>query len=84
MSPCGVEQVEGVEPSSSAWKADVLAVIRHLHLGGQRVNRTTLHNAAPHCYFGNRLTVSPRGVLKRALVLGLRMPTVFRGKRNQD
>ena len=25
-----VEQVKGVEPSSSAWKADVLAVVRHL------------------------------------------------------
>ena len=27
-----VEQVKGIEPSSSAWKADVLAVVRHLHL----------------------------------------------------
>ncbi len=26
-----LEQVKGVEPSSSAWKADVLAVVRHLH-----------------------------------------------------
>ena len=25
-----LEQVKGVEPSSSAWKADVLAVVRHL------------------------------------------------------
>ena len=28
---CCLEQVKGVEPSSSAWKADVLAVVRHLH-----------------------------------------------------
>ena len=26
-----MEQVMGVEPTSSAWKADVLAVVRHLH-----------------------------------------------------
>ena len=26
------EQVMGVEPTSSAWKADVLAVVRHLHV----------------------------------------------------
>lgn len=25
-----MEQVKGVEPSSSAWKANVLAVVRHL------------------------------------------------------
>ena len=29
-----MEQVEGIEPSSSAWKADVLAVVRHLHNNG--------------------------------------------------
>ena len=28
--PGFLEQVKGVEPSSSAWKADVLAVVRHL------------------------------------------------------
>ena len=27
-----MEQVKGIEPSSSAWKADILAVIRHLHI----------------------------------------------------
>ena len=27
-----LEQVMGVEPTSSAWKADVLAVVRHLHM----------------------------------------------------
>ncbi len=27
-----LEQAKGIEPSSSAWKADVLAVVRHLHL----------------------------------------------------
>lgn len=27
-----MEQVKGVEPSSSAWKADVLAVVRHLQM----------------------------------------------------
>ena len=26
-----MERVKGVEPSSSAWKADVLAVVRHPH-----------------------------------------------------
>ena len=26
-----MEQVEGIEPSSSAWKAEVIAIIRHLH-----------------------------------------------------
>lgn len=26
-----LEQVEGIEPSSSAWKAEVIAIIRHLH-----------------------------------------------------
>ncbi len=29
---CFVEQVMGVEPTSSAWKADVLAVVRHLRI----------------------------------------------------
>ena len=33
-----LEQVKGVEPSSSAWKADVLAVVRHLH-GNEYYNR---------------------------------------------
>ena len=27
-----MEQVEGIEPSSSAWKAEVIAIIRHLHI----------------------------------------------------
>ena len=29
----GMEQVLGVEPRSSAWKAEVIAVIRHLQVG---------------------------------------------------
>ena len=31
MGGCFLERVKGVEPSSSAWKADVLAVVRHPH-----------------------------------------------------
>ena len=27
------EQVRGIEPPSSAWKADILAIVRHLHVG---------------------------------------------------
>ena len=27
-----MEQVAGIEPASSAWKADILAVIRYLHM----------------------------------------------------
>ena len=27
-----MEQVEGIEPSSSAWKAEVIAIIRHLRI----------------------------------------------------
>lgn len=82
VAPYGVEPVEGVEPSPSVWKTEVLTVIRHRHmyLGDRELAVLLFHNAAPHCYFGNRLTVSPRGVLRRALVLGLRVPTVFRGK----
>ena len=30
-----LEQVMGVEPTPSAWKAEVLAVIRHLHIFGR-------------------------------------------------
>ena len=26
-----MEQVKGIEPSFSAWKADVLTIVRHLH-----------------------------------------------------
>lgn len=36
------EQVRGIEPPSSAWKADILAIVRHLHVGlpsfGYQVN----------------------------------------------
>lgn len=28
-----LEQVMGIEPTFSAWKADVLAVVRHLQMG---------------------------------------------------
>ena len=36
-----LEQVMGVEPTSSAWKADILAVVRHLHAyGAERGTRT--------------------------------------------
>ena len=28
-----LEQVRGIEPPSSAWKADILAIVRHLHVG---------------------------------------------------
>ena len=31
-----MEQVMGVEPTSSAWKADVLAVVRHLLINSGR------------------------------------------------
>lgn len=80
----GLEQVGVIETPSSAWKADIIAVIPHLHMyWGKGVNRTTLHNAAPHCYFGNRLTISPRGILMRVLVLDLRVSLeISEGKRN--
>ena len=29
---CVLEQVVGVEPTSSAWKAEVIAIIRYLHI----------------------------------------------------
>ena len=32
-----MEQMMGVEPTSSAWKANVLAVVRHLHKMAERV-----------------------------------------------
>lgn len=29
-----LEQVMGIEPTFSAWKADVLTIVRHLQMGG--------------------------------------------------
>ena len=41
------EQVRGIEPPSSAWKADILAIVRHLHVGlpifGDQVNLGCLY-----------------------------------------
>ena len=34
--PGGMEQVMGVEPTSSAWKADALTVVLHLQMVGHR------------------------------------------------
>ena len=41
------EQVRGIEPPSSAWKADILAIVRHLHVSlpsfGDQVNLGCLY-----------------------------------------
>ena len=34
------KQVMGLEPTYSAWKADVLAVVLHLHISGEKGTRT--------------------------------------------
>ena len=38
-----VEQVAGIEPAPSAWKADVLTAILYLHFGGPSGIRTRDH-----------------------------------------
>ena len=35
-----MEQVTGIEPASSAWKADILAIVLHLHIGAPDGTRT--------------------------------------------
>ena len=46
-----VEGMTGIEPASSAWKAEVLATIRHSHMHALALTGTSSHvrntNAAP-------------------------------------
>ena len=44
-----MEQVMGIEPTSSAWKADILAVVRHLHINGS-FNRSKVYQPMLHQY----------------------------------
>ena len=40
LSKPALEQVKGIEPSSSAWKADIIAIIPYLLMEPQRIIET--------------------------------------------
>ncbi len=46
--PHGVEQVTGIEPAFSAWEADVITIILHLH------NKFIIHYFFPNVNYPNR------------------------------
>ena len=45
-----VERMMGVEPTSSAWKADVFAVRRHSHKGGVTAFASCFNSKEVNCY----------------------------------
>ena len=47
-----MEQVAGIEPASSAWKADILAVIRYLHCAEPRPTERRGHYLIYICLRG--------------------------------
>ena len=74
------EQVRGIEPPSSAWKADILAIVRHLHVGlpsfGQPGNLGCL--SIHSCVFLSRgvprTGIEPVRCRQRGILSPLRLP----------
>ena len=70
------EQVRGIEPPSSAWKADILAIVRHLHVGlpsfgqpGKPWNVYTFHSCVFLSRGVPRTGIEPVRCLQRGIFL---------------
>jgi hypothetical protein len=65
---CNLERIEGIEPSSSAWQADIITIIRHPH-GAETGSAPTV--AFPSRHIEQMMGIEPTTIAWQAIVLPL-------------